>query len=624
MIFKRITRPLYLFVLSIFLFIFLSCNNFSGGIVSSIDEVSFDITVSNYSSDQRSILPNSMVYSDIKAFKLEGISAYSNFSSEITVDSEGKATVSYVTPAIWSLTLSAYSDEECTKELLRGYAMADNRYCTAEVTFTLSSESVSTDGSFSLDLKVQDAVSCANVQSMTLGLYYIETGGVAYEFQQPGEIYNLYKDSEGNNVGGTNAVGIKYESSSPIKPGSYLFQAIFYSDDSYIVQCGIYSEVILIEPGRCTSSEIVIPNVINKKPAAPANFKAYLDKSSTRSGAYTVVFSWEDKSVNEQYFKIVVRKYSNENLLTGDAIAYKTYTGVNLRQSGDYAGGSLFSGSTSCAISFETGSLFDAEIYAVNSAGDSDVCQRVTVAPDAEELTYGTLYNQYGLLDGYEVSDSAPYSRINCVELSYSLNGGTMLTDSTTIYENPSFVQYEIYKGTNIYLYEIHDIVTDGSTQTYPIMYYGSVANPFTEWVNSSSVSQEYTKFENVSVRASFSNTSLNNYNIDDSLIFISCGDSVASSHPDTGRNCKNSYVEKASTPYVSVAVRGNGTSTFKSYQFVVNETVQESITADNTNGNYTIYNFVTSLIGTYKIQIIGSLADNTKYYSNVYTIEVR
>ncbi len=622
MFLKKIAASFYCLII----FLFISCSNFSNGTFSYDDDLSIDITVSNFTNISRSILPATLTSNEILGYKLEGVSAYSTFSRAITINTEGQTTVSSVSPAIWSLTLYAYSDEACTNEVMRGYALADNRYRSASVIFTLSSVSVSTKGSFSLDLKVEDAESCANVNSMSIGLYDVQTGAVAYDVQYPGEIYKLYQDSNGNNVGGTAAQGIVYEGSN-ITPGSYIFEAIFYSDDSRTKQCGIYSEILLIEPGRCTETELIIPEVINKIPDAPSNFKAYLDKSSKKDGNYTVVFSWDDNSSNEQYFKIVIRKYDNLTSLTGDAVVYKTYSGVDLYQSSDYIGGSLLAGSTSCAITFETGGLYDAEIYSGNSTGDSDVCQRVTVAADAEELTYGTLYNLYGELEPFTVSESSPYQRINCVQISYSLNGGTLYTDAGVVYENTSFVEYKIYTGDNISLYEINPIVTDGSTQEYPILYYGSTNYPFDAWINTSSqTSQNYVTFSDVSLRASFENLGSNSYTIDDSLVSITCGESQEYAQPnsDNASSCKNSSLERVAKPYVAIAVKGTGSSLFVSYQFIVNDVIQASLTANNTADEYTVYNFVAGLIGTYTIQITGTLADNTKYYSNVYTIEVR
>ncbi len=651
MFLKRI-KYLIVFLTSI---IFLtSCQGFVGGTVKDARDIAFEISVQNFISDTgksaRLLSPDEVSPSSIKKYILEGISNYETFSRTIEI-SNGEATVTSVNPSIWNLTLHAYSDEGGTNEILRGYALADNRYQTANVEIYLSADDLTEKGNLDITFRLASNASvCEKLKAVQVGLYDMNTGAIVpsnpvnpSDKHNPWAILNtdikpLYLHQNGSDweipATSNDSDGINYKLSN-LEPGCYFLNFAFFADEEMTKQCGFFSETVVIEPGRTTSNAdgLLIPDIINKIPNAPSSFKAYLDDSSCSDGYYSVVFSWDDNSPNEQYFKISVMEYTDRYWYEDEyGTEYKTYDGNTLEVSPEYVDGSLRAGSTSCAIRFPTGKLFDAKISAVNSIGESESLFRIAssdITSSSTDETEVALYNKYGTLSGYDVGqisgttyENAPYHRINCVQLKYLLNGGSLFTSENTILSNV-YSEYYIYSGVRKHLLELEPLVSAGEVQTYPMLYCtdGTERKQFAKWVsanNGSNVQITENDWLDVSVIALYTESI---FSVSDDRITITYSDSNSVTQP-SANSCKNASVP--SGKYVTIAIAGNGSDTFTQYKFYVNDSLQDSVSSVNTEGGYTLFTFQTTLKGSYKIRIGGiTSASSLEYHIGTYTLTV-
>ncbi|MCR4952612.1 MAG: hypothetical protein K6A43_00935 [Treponema sp.] len=634
MLLKRIKCLLIIFSI----FCLISCSNAIGGKVSYSSEPAFEITVTNYSPNQSSdssriLKPENLLsYSDIQAYVLEGASNYSTFNRPVQINSNGTASFYSVAPAVWNLILHAYSDAECTVEVMRGYALADNRNSTADVTFTLSTDLVSTTGSANFTLKVEDAESCSNVQCVTVGLYNMGNGeSVSAQVVRTGsDLSPLYT--------GNPPEGITY-SASNLKAGNYFLKVHFYNDLERTKQCGFYSEEVVIEPGQETSGVVNIPDVVNTVPIAPTGLKAYLVEDSCKDSFYTVLFTWNDNSFNERYFKLYLKEFSEYTTWITGGVEYITYSGNSFAQSQYYVDGSLFAGSKWCAVRLPTGIPFEASISAVNSIGESSVCPRITSSDvsDASDSATAYFYEHFGSLKGYQtgVMTSSSYATdpnywINCVQITYNLNGGILKTAENSVYQKSYFCRYEVYEGNAFNIMEagtysnIQAISADSSNQNYPILYLGTTDYPFASWERSDNIiinNNSYGSFNDLTLYANYANTNPSLFEVPQNRIFIKYGASTEAVANGAGTDCKNGSVPSGN--YVAMSILGDGTDVFTQYKFYVNSSLQSTLSADNVTNHYTSYNFFASLKGSYVLQISGVTSNNSEYYLGTYELNV-
>lgn len=222
---------------------------------------------------------------------------------------------------------------------------------------------------------------------------------------------------------GTSAPADANYSLPSMTPGTYLFKVIYTSDATK--KSFVWSDVLIVLPGKPVDSPIAIPNVIGTEPAAPTAFKAgYVENSEDKfSGWYTTAFEWVRGSKNENNFEIEVFEFNDAATVTSPVNAWPTEPkdgssvtyGSKVSSEANYESGSLLSGNTKAQLRLELGKRYFARIRAVNDAGESawtlvDLTDAPAEPTGTQKFT-GTTINRY--------------------RLKYFMNGGTYYADKT-------------------------------------------------------------------------------------------------------------------------------------------------------------------------------------------------
>lgn len=295
------------------------------------------------------------------------------------------------------------------------------------------------------------------VSSASLNLY---TSGWSIETDHPGYTWTAeLRNTETNavitdtDINGTtlpttvpDASDTTYEYSiSDVTPGTYNFTITFTKDTHSFV----WSDKIIFLSNNPIIKNVMIPDVIEKEPVAPTNFRvSFKDPLSKESDYYYAGFSWEDNSNNEAYFRIELAKLGTEATpfgttptisasntewgSTSDTTSYLYKNGVRnndniLKYGYDFAGdqscwvdGSLHKNSTFAIIKLPLGERYFARICAVNDAGDSTFCY--------VDLTTGATLTGHDDFNKF----AADTTTINRYRLTYELMGGTITYEDGT------------------------------------------------------------------------------------------------------------------------------------------------------------------------------------------------
>ncbi len=567
---------------------------------------SIDVIVTNYADNQSSarlLSPDS--YGSVQKYTIDGedIDGFPLSYSNFTLAANGTGKISGVPKTLWNLTLHAYSDSEGTNEVLRAYATADTRNGDAEVSFTLSSYDVETLGEYDLTFTYPNATAFESVTQINLSICNSDSAEAIYTTV-------LSKTANASDFAAWTTTGYQFTRGN-IPAGYYLLIVEFRSSSTKI---GTYTDILDIQPGLTTASNVAIPDILNRLPAAPSNLKVYRVDSSLSSDFYNAVIRWEDNATNEEYYEITIHQFANNTASTGTPIKiinrenYATLSFVN----GDdfsYAGGNILYGSTEYVLKLKTGMLYDFSIVAVNSIGRSDVVQRTTSADIANDASYGAL-------TGFDVEASSPYARINTYAITYGLGDGTWQTDTALTLQSQIMTEYYVYDGNPVTLTTPNAIVTSGE-QSYPIAYLGSTQNPWTGWTRNGSTVTEITGFSNASVFAAY-NVTDTDYEVE----FDSDGLSLAYGTTEDGSFTTagdGATITSSACKYVRIAIDKNKNPLFTRFIVYINGTEQGDTTSSADTEYYT---FATPLKGTYTVQVAG-VYNNTKYFSSEKTLKV-
>lgn len=436
--------------------IFASCSNLTDANVSSSssseDKNTLNIEVTNYDEvvtqasksanrASRTIIPDSFD-SDGVDFYLYGTNTSGGTFGPEKVTFKGNAeaaggtaskTVGTVSiPAnsgVWEFTLVAVTSGDAAptdatlkdNAVLIGYSSIDMlNGDTAK--FTLSPDGLTKAASVAMKL-YNDGWTTPTGYKITAGIYKLTDGADA----------TITGDGKGTT---TIKENLSLETSAPadanysldsMTPGTYLFKVIYTSDATK--KSFVWSDVLIVLPGKPVDSSIAIPNIIGTAPTAPKTFKAgYVENSEDKfSGWYTTAFEWERGSKNENNFEIEVLEFNDEDTVTpptdadtGWTTALAAGTSVTydskFSEAANYESGSLLSGNTKAQLRLELGKRYFARIRAVNDAGGSawtlvDLTAAPAVPTGTKAFT-GTTINRY--------------------RLTYFMNGGSYYTDKTT------------------------------------------------------------------------------------------------------------------------------------------------------------------------------------------------
>lgn len=432
--------------------IFASCSNIVDANVSSSseDKNTLNIEVTNYDEvvtqasksanrASRTIIPDSFD-SDGVDFYLYGTNTSGGTFGPAIVDFKGNAeaaggtskTVGTVSipanSAVWEFTLVAVTSgaaaptEATLKDdaVLIGYSSMDMlNGDTAK--FTLSPDGLTKAASVAMKL-YNDGWTTPNGYKITAGIYKL-TDGADATITGDGKGTTTIKE---NLSLGTSAPADANYSLPSMTPGTYLFKVIYTSDATK--KSFVWSDVLIVLPGKPVDSSIAIPNVIGTAPAAPTDFKAgYVENSEDKfSGWYTTAFEWKRGSKNENNFEIEVLEFNDAATVTPPADADAAWTTALTAGSSvtydskfssvaNYESGSLLSGNTKAQLRLELGKRYFARIRAVNDARESDWTLVDLAAAPAEPT--GT--------------KAFTGNTINRYRLTYFMNGGTYFADKT-------------------------------------------------------------------------------------------------------------------------------------------------------------------------------------------------
>ena len=434
--------------------IFASCSNLTDANVSSSseDKNTLNIEVTNYDEvvtqasksanrASRTIIPDSFD-SDGVDFYLYGTNTSGGTFGPEKVDFKGNTEAAGGTAsktvgtinipansAVWEFTLVAVESgataptEATLKDnaVLIGYSSMDMlNGDTAK--FTLSPDGLTKEASVAMKL-YNDGWTTPTGYKITAGIYKL-TDGADATITGDGKGTTTIKE---NLSLGTSAPADANYSLPSMTPGTYLFKVIYTSDATK--KSFVWSDVLIVLPGKPVDSSIAIPNIIGTEPAAPTAFKAgYVENSEDKfSGWYTTAFEWERSSTkNENNYEIEVLEFNDTDSVTPPADADAAWTTAlaagssvtydsKFSSEANYESGSLLSGNTKAQLRLELGKRYFARIRAVNDAGGSAwtlVALADTPAePTGTKAFTGTTINRY--------------------RLTYFMNGGTYYADKT-------------------------------------------------------------------------------------------------------------------------------------------------------------------------------------------------
>ncbi len=260
-------------------------------------------------------------------------------------------------------------------------------------------------------------------------------------------ITDLEKTSKSSQGENENLVEIWSFSKTDVVPGVYNLDAkLTTAEDTFV-----FTEVIIVDPGNTSVGCIECPIDFKTPPKAPANFKMEYIRPGDIDGNYSVKFTWEDRSINEDGFVLQILDITDPS----SPAEYKTY---------------------------------DISKIAKN-------VEEFTI-PDADKLTLGTKYkakifakNMYGSSDVVEYKKPMNDDTIHLHRIKYNLDGGqfiahpdnTLLGIVPTPATNPVIAYYtcssiEVPLAGNAKLpmvFKLTEKDTAGGTQQVPVKFEG-------------------------------------------------------------------------------------------------------------------------------------------------------
>lgn len=328
--------------------------------------------------------------------------------------------------AVWEFTLVAVAPQGATapteatlkdNAVLIGYSSMDMlNGDTAK--FTLSPDGLTKAASVAMKL-YNNNWTTPNGYKITAGIYKLTDGADA---TNKGDGSGDATAQVITSLGTSEPADANYSLAS-MTPGTYLFKVIYTSDATK--KSFVWSDVLIVLPGKPVDNKIAIPNIIGTAPEAPTAFKAgYVENSEDKySGWYTTAFEWERGSKNENNFEIEVFEFKDAVTVTPPADADAAWPTVptdgssvtydsKFSSEANYESGSLLSGNTKAQLRLELGKRYFARIRAVNDAGES--AWTLVALADAPAEPTGT---------------KAFTGTINRYRLTYFMNGGAYYDD---------------------------------------------------------------------------------------------------------------------------------------------------------------------------------------------------
>ena len=428
-------------------------------------------------------------------WKIEGTSARNQPLALAPIDlSSGTGTIT-LDYDVWYLTLHTYENDV---EVLRGVTTVDLNKAVPQISFTLSSKGVTSNGG--LNLTVTGLTSA--VKSYTAGLYDINTDELKYNFLSSVDGVDL-DDGDDTTPLPTSASFTK----DNVAPGEYIFKFIPYNDTvankATREDLTPYSDVITIAPGRTTTASVALS--IMQLPAAPTGFSVSLVDASEadKDDYYTVRLNWTDNSDNEENF--VLRIYEaagTETALADVTVDSKLKVKFDkdfMSNNAYYVSGTLGMSTETCDVKLKTGTLYEMTLAAKNRAGESAVCTRTLEPGDNPKFGKKRTDTEGNVITDADGNEEYDLYRINRQKITYNYMGGTRTkgtnktvgTGEDIVSSDLNEVIYRTYDGTAYTLmtiagtdYAVDDTSTpdvDEATNTDKLIYND---HPWSMWTD--------------------------------------------------------------------------------------------------------------------------------------------
>lgn len=362
-----------------------------------------------------------------------------SFSLPFTLSDYQFSLYAVPTGALAAITDPSVSDIS-TKSLFVGTANADLRF-NDEVTFHMKANSSSNGkGSINITLKHENNWPIPKGYKVTVGLYNVDDKNDTPKYPTGTAEELIDATSEEKKM---ESKIFQCTTTSAIDQGEYNLVVKYNkinADGTTVEKTYEYSEKVIILMNQMSTGTVIIPEILEKKPAAPDNFKAqFKDPKDSTKNSYEVNFTWEDKSNNEREFII--------DLLTlDDAIGYLklpatddewnainqtpvSYNRATFDTADNKVDGSLNKGNTSATFYLELEKRYIARICASNDAGKSDWVY----------LTW-----QDAVTNDWQAFESSVQT-INRFRITYNLNGGNFAAadpDGGSVANPPALVYY--------------------------------------------------------------------------------------------------------------------------------------------------------------------------------------
>ena len=540
----------------------------------------------------RSILPEEFNGPDL-FYTLEGKSVRGNILNATPLNfdpdtNEAKIPLEYDT---WELTLIAYKDAEHTLPVLKGFRVVDLTNGETLIHFDLKTYDLTTLGEIALSGNFVDEEDAVTKYVMTLKNF--ETDAIIEE--RPVE-------HTGTGAGEYPFTFAKQN----LLPGTYLFAVKFIKETTkngspVEEQIGYWSEIVVVDAGNDTTKDDILIDVIMRKPSVPTDLQALLIEDSKSKDRYNVKLTWTDTSDNEENFVITVKEYADTTDLVGTEyrLLDETFIENDIR-----VDGSLLSGNTSCIISLPTGRLFDVVIQAENSIGISAECVRV----DATDITGFT---------GYKASN-----KINLMNITYDLDRG-QLQLAADLTKTGEYLEYHIYKGTDITLLEIKDPLG----AEYPKLTKNN--NPWLRWATPEDPNTPVTTatFKNVYVKAIYDQTFIISYSIEGyedlarERVIATYDDATTQGTVET-IEAKNVKIDRSTEKLITIGIKAAATGETEYSKFKLK--IDQNTITENETMEFTISTTDESLtLGTHTVMVCAYDETIDQWFSHIFAITI-
>ena len=304
-----------------------------------------------------------------------------------TIDPATGAFTMDLKPYNWALTLFVSTEsgqvennfaEAFKKALLVARAHVDLTSYSSAAKFYLTSVGLTGNGTVKGNVTL-DGWTLPNGSTIQAGLYNLVSGEAL-----SGKLYPPAPATA--SAFGTGPIGFGGDSGASVPAGIYDFAVTITLANG---KKFIYSDALVVVPGKTTDCTVAVPPIIDVVPTAPKNFFASWDDTTVDAPNYapdtfSCVFTWEDKADNEAGFRIQIQEVLEDadNIVgsgaTWDESASAVYYDSEVFSNElYYVDGSLMRNNECVVLRLPLGHKYSARIWAVNDAGTSDpvVCK---------------------------------------------------------------------------------------------------------------------------------------------------------------------------------------------------------------------------------------------------------